>query len=187
MRLRSSSGPRRCVASARASSAASVLLLAARVSSANSSTTHCSCSLAMRRERRAGLPRVSCTRNARRSAGSTRALDQAFLLEPVGDAGDVAAGHHHALRQLAHLEALPARARAAPSGRSAAAWCRTASCRGGARARLDQRFVQASKRSHSRSDGDGRRGGAGLGVACASRASALISSLLLRPSRCSAR
>src|SRR5690606_136463 len=33
-------------------------------------------------------------------------LDMAFLGQPVGQAGDVAAGHHQAARELAHLEAL---------------------------------------------------------------------------------
>src|SRR5487761_436555 len=38
--------------------------------------------------------------------GVDLAHDQAFLLQAIRDAGDVAAGDHHALRELAHLQAL---------------------------------------------------------------------------------
>src|SRR6185312_5584441 len=38
--------------------------------------------------------------------GVDLAHDQAFLLQAVRDPGDIAPGHHHALRELAHLQAL---------------------------------------------------------------------------------
>ncbi len=74
-----------------------------------------------------------------------------LLLEHVGDAGDVAAGHHHALRQLAHLETVrravelrhQVEARQGRAEYRALSPCRTC---------VSMRLVQASSRSHSRSD-----------------------------------
>ena len=100
-----------------------------------------------RREHLRG-PAASAARSRRggRRDAASRAT-RPSLLELVGDARDVAAGHHQAARQLAHLHAVGCAVELRHS-RSAAAWCRTRRA-GGSRISASICVVQASSRSHS--------------------------------------